>query len=125
MFVNYDPVLFEYGALCILSGWSLALCVDHLVKKEKLSPFFYYVIMLLVGLFINYLFNFKARLDIFADDDAWTKYPNRMKSIWWFLRAVPVLVPIAFVSVDFTMRRFWGVRLFDKFYKNGVSEEDS
>lgn len=127
-----DVTTWGYGIISLMGMWSTFLCGEYVYRsikgRKKISPFFYYVALLLLAIVITNIKQIHIRL---ANHIIWIENPEdvldiatyatykRLTSWAWALRLVPMAVSVMFITIDFTMRRFWDKRLFGRLYYNG------
>jgi len=117
-----DLTCWFYFLIVVMCLWILILCTEDLIDGKRPSPFFFYVMLLVFGVLTETGYEFLHRL---LNVDLWSKGENTNANLWWPMRLFIELVAFGFITVDFTMRRFFGKRLFSRFYKNGIGEEES
>jgi len=125
MFWMRDLTCWIYLIIAVVSFWSVLLCVESLLKKESMSPFFYYIGILLIGAVISNVIMFWARVESGVIWKEGLELPepaeilrDHLKGTMWAFRLLPTLLINTIIAVDFTMRRFFGKRLLGRFYKN-------
>lgn len=125
-----DLTCWLYLAVIVMCLWDVMLCVEYrVVRKARLSAFFYYVVFLLLSIAVSDIFEFISRLSStilwvhnhHAIDDPFRNLYNMLTSFKWAVRMMPKTLMVGLITLDFTLRKYWNKRLFEKTYPTHLS----